>query len=152
MTAFLCDEMLGKLARTLRLLGFDTLYVKDVTDDAILARLEGDARGRTLLTRDIELSERALRRDIPAKLVRELEAVEQARELLEDLGLRVDVAKVLTRCAVCNTLLRPATEEEARARPWGAAEPCAWCDACGKLYWEGSHGPRIRELAERLAS
>lgn len=150
MTTFLSDEMLGKLTRTLRLLGFDTLYLKDVTDDEVLARLAA-APERTLLTRDVELAGRAERRGLKVALVREVEAVEQARELLEDLHLDVDLAKVLTRCAVCNTLLRPATEAEIVGRLQGARPPFQWCDACGKLYWEGSHGPRIRELAERLA-
>lgn len=148
--AFLCDEMLGRLARTLRLLGFDTLYLKDVTDDEVLARLAA-APERTLLTRDVELAGRAERRGLRAVLVREIEAVEQAREVLEDRGLQVNLAKVLTRCAVCNTVLRPAREEEIQGRLHGAREPFRWCEACAKLYWEGSHGPRIRALAERLA-
>lgn len=142
--AFLADEMLGRLTRTLRLLGFDVAYAKDATDDDILVRLGG----RVLLTRDVELASRAARGGKRAVLVREIEHVAQAREVLGDLGLDVEPALVMTRCAVCNRILRAATAEEAERAPPGARAPFWTCDGCGRLYWEGSHGPRIRALAE----
>lgn len=146
--AFLADEMLGRLSRTLRLLGFDTEYVKGVEDAALLAR--ADADGRALLTRDTQLAERARARGLACVLVRAIEHEAQAREVLAALALVPDPARLMSRCSACNAELRPARDDEAAAAPEGARPPFWRCDGCGKLYWEGSHGPRIRKMAERL--
>src|SRR5207249_3943916 len=53
---FLCDHMLGTLAKWLRFLGNDVAYPGPVDDNELIA-LAG-REDRTLLTRDRELSER----------------------------------------------------------------------------------------------
>ena len=49
-TRFVLDVHLGKLARYLRLLGFDTCYRNDYDDDAIIGLARGESR--IILTRD----------------------------------------------------------------------------------------------------
>jgi uncharacterized protein len=146
----LCDEMLGRLARWLRLLGLDVAYVQHV-DDAELLRL-ADAEDRLLLTRDEALAtragpERALR-------VRTLEPDAQLREVALALGLRPDPGLLLSRCSLCNTSLAPVT----RAQAEGSVPPAVlashdqfWtCPGCLKFYWRGTHTARIEEVLRGL--
>ena len=148
----LCDEMLGRLARWLRLLGVDAAYVQGVTDDALLAEALRDAR--LLLTRDVALAARA--RDA-ALLVKALEPEAQVREVAAALGLAFDPALQMTRCSLCNGALVAASAEEARPHvppAVAAAHAAYWrCPGCGKHYWRGTHAARIeatlRGLVER---
>lgn len=147
---WLADEMVGRLARYLRFLGYDVVYARGLPDRAIL-ELAG-AENRTLLTRDALLAKRGGRRAI---LLRSLEVEGQLREVKRAFpGLRETVSFV--RCSTCNGLLRPAdrsTPEPPKGVPadvWGSQMEVHLCTACGQAYWEGSHTREIRETLERL--
>ena len=129
---YVCDAMLGRLARWLRLLGHDTLYA-DVGDEELLRLGET----RRLLTRDIELARRG---DVPV-----IEADELRAQLLE---VAPTPARPFTRCTACNGELRAATTAEAGKAPPRVREAHSEfraCDACGQLYWPGTHFERIRD-------
>ena len=124
--------MLGRLARWLRLLGHDTLYA-ETGDDELLQLGET----RRLLTRDIELARRG---GVPV-----IEADELRAQLLE---VAPPPARSFTRCTACNGELRAATSAEATHAPPRAREAHSEfraCDACGQLYWPGTHFERIRD-------
>ncbi len=152
---FIADCMLGRLARWLRVLGFDVLYVSRIDDDALLgvARREG----RVLLTRDTGLLERAA--DHPALLVTSGKWEDQLVQVLQEFGLEKLVAPH-TRCLDCNVLLKSVPKDRARnlAAPFvlERAEAFALCPACGRLYWRGSHASdmdaRIGRILKRLAA
>jgi uncharacterized protein with PIN domain len=148
---FAADAMLGRLARWLRLFGFDCAYDAATTDEEI-ARL-AMSEGRTLLTRDRRLPEEWW---IPDVYVVHAEDVEgQLAEVVRRFDLATSV-RVLTRCSACNRPLRPAARAEVLGRvpPRVLESQDAFfeCSACRRVYWEGSHAARIRALAERLAS
>ena len=142
---FVADANLGKLARLLRLLGFDVWYRNDY-DDAALADLVAVHR-RVLLTRDRGLLKRA--RVTRGYFVRATDPPLQAREVVErfDLGRTVSP---FSRCTRCNGLVRVADEDEVRARlPRGTRERHRkyWlCPQCARIYWEGSHHARLRHV------
>ncbi len=135
---FIADAMLGKLARWLRILGFDTIYEPVLSDDALLLRAKEEAR--TLLTRDIPLHKRACRKGVSSFLLREktnLALLKEASAVLTDPPLG-------SRCPMCNSLLVP-KPSDARGLPVAEAERPSWlCPSCGKLYWHGSHWKGIR--------
>ncbi len=131
----LADAMLGKLARWLRLLGFDTRYVEG--DDhrvAYLARSEV----RVLLTMDRILADRRGLRTVLI-LSQSLEA--QIEEVIDAVGVPPDSAS--PRCMACNAPLVEIAPEVARNRvPAYVArtyEVFNCCPKCGKIYWKGSH-------------
>jgi hypothetical protein len=146
---FAADAMLGRLARWLRLLGFDCAYDPEITDEAIVRLAVSE--GRTILTRD---------RSLPAEwwvpdvfVVRE----EDVRAQLVEVVGRFDLAgsiRVLTRCNACNHPLRRVARADVAARvpPHVLArhDDFSECRSCGRAYWEGSHARRIRALVERL--
>lgn len=140
---FLADAMLGRLARWLRTLGYDTAYDPSADDPVLVA--QADAEARVLLTRDRRLV--ADLRPARSVLVRSDAPLAQLHEVAEACGLAAPPG-LFTRCAVCNGVLRPATVTEAgalvppRVRERGGA---VWrCPSCGRAYWDGSHTRRMR--------
>jgi hypothetical protein len=141
--------MLGRLARWLRVLGFDTTYGHGVSD-ASLVRLAGE-EGRILLTRDRHL----LRELRPAHAleIRQDEPLHQLRDTVTAFAL-APPAELFTRCILCNTPLPPALEPataQALLPPGvrGIPGPVRQCPTCGRVYWHGSHVRRMRAALER---
>ena len=140
---FALDGHLGRLARYLRLAGLDTLYRSDVSDDEL--RAQASSSGRVLLTRDVALLKR---RDAdPAAFVYATAPEAQFAEVCDRFDLRASFAP-LTRCAVCNGELVDATSAEVAAdvprRVQALARRFSRCPGCGRIYWPGSHEPRLR--------
>lgn len=139
--------MLGRLARWLRILGYDTLYDPGL-DDLALFRI-ARAQERILLTQDQQLSRR---RGIRVLLVRPSDPIEQLRQVLGDLGLRPEPE--YSRCSVCNALLvEAAPEDVARHVPTFVRETqtgIRHCPQCGRFYWHGTHWNRMQQTLKRL--
>jgi len=135
-TRFVTDVMLGKLARWLRALGYDTLYFRDATD----ARLLGIAlrENRRLLTRDVGLARRAAAAGL---LIRGEGVDDQIREVMAACGLLGRAP--LSRCLECNGTLTPCRSDEVRERvpPYTLAtqREFSLCAGCGRVFWPGSH-------------
>ena len=141
--------MLGRLARWLRVLGYDTWYDAAVADPDLVRLAE--AEERVLLTRDRHL----LRELRPARALemRHDEPLLQLRDVVQGLGL-APPAEIFTRCMLCNALLDElAPAEAAPLLPAGvqeAVERVRRCPCCARLYWEGSHVRRMRAALERV--
>ena len=147
-TRFVADVHLGRLARYLRLLGFDTRYATDL-DDAALISISVRER-RILLTRDVGLlKHKALARGY---WVRTTDADRQLAEIVRAFCLERDM-QPFTRCMICNTRTRPI----ARAEVAGRVPPQVFrrlrrfshCPGCGRVYWRGSHFRRLAVLSRR---
>ncbi len=130
----LADAMLGKLARWLRILGYDTLYMQD--DDVSIAQ-RARAEGRVVLTRDHGLAQR---RGLRTLLVNAQDLDTQLAEVIAALGRPVGAAP---RCMLCNGMLRRIPVEVARSFvPAYVAQTQMLfhrCAECGKIYWQGTH-------------
>ena len=146
MTCFLADAMLGRLAKWLRILGFDTLYGAR-WDDNELARVSR-AEGRVLLTRDVEL---ARRRGLRVLFITQEDLEPQLAEVLAAYPLPAD--QLFSRCPVCNVPLEDIPKDQA----WGQVPPYVFrtqerfrqCPGCGRFYWQGTHWQAMRaRLAE----
>ena len=139
---FLCDAMLGTLARWLRFFGFDTLYPQPGKADRELAAIAEEG-GRWLLTRDGELAARGPR----TLLVRSADLDDQLVEVFARLDQRPEVSLDQSRCSECNACLVEASkaEVESTVPPHVAATAPRFrrCEGCGRVYWPGSHGYRI---------
>ena len=144
---FFADAMLGRLAKRLRLAGFDTLYERSIADADLVTRAR--AEGRIIVTRDRRLAQRRLARDAVVLVADRVDA--QWREItlrMPDL-LHGDA---LSRCAECNGVLVELPTEEARplVPPYVAQTQRVFsrCPACGRVYWAGTHVERIRRALE----
>jgi len=146
---FILDVHLGRLARWLRMLGFDTLYRNDYDDPEIVAIALRDAR--TILTRDLGIMKR--RAVTRGYHVQSTKPQEQLEEVFVRYALR-DQIKPFHRCIVCNGLLHAVAKERVVAQ----LEPktiCYYqeffqCEACRKVYWRGSHFERMVTFIDQL--
>jgi len=149
MTAFLCDDMLGGVARWMRAAGHDTaMALPHASDSALISQAQREERA--LVTCDKRMIRE--REDIPVPVLL-LHSNRPARAGPE-LSARYDfdwLWSPFTRCMVDNARLRGATPEEAAGLPHapGASGPVRTCPACRRLYWRGSHTDRIRHQLER---
>jgi hypothetical protein len=148
---FVADAHLGRLARYLRLLGFDTLFENDPGDSA-LAQISAH-EGRILLSRDRDLlARRIVTHGLWIPSVRPREQLVYLVERLELFGL----FRPFTRCTVCNGLL----SKVAKAAPDLPLPPRVrvafdsfWrCDICRRVYWQGSHYHRLRAFVDQLGA
>lgn len=149
---FVLDVHLRKLAKLLRLLGFDADY-RESRDDHELA-LVAQRDTRILLSRDRGLLQRKIvDRGIA---VRQTNAELQAVEVLERLDLWA-LVKPFTRCTECNGMLEPLPAdqlEQVKHRiPDGVRAWCSRfhrCGTCGRIYWQGSHYHILRQKIDRM--
>ncbi len=151
---FVADAMLGKLARWLRMMGYDTLCAADMpVDDEDLLNIAIE-ESRVLLTRDRGLYGRAKDLDIPAVYVEAKDIVDQLVQLVQDLGLELRESPDTHICPSCNGRLVevskrdvvgrvPATVLDTHDRFWV-------CQSCGQIYWEGNHWKKIRETVKMV--
>ncbi|MCD6344452.1 MAG: Mut7-C RNAse domain-containing protein [Anaerolineae bacterium] len=143
---FIADAMLGKLARWLRLLGYDTLYLQ--VDDATIAQ-RARAEGRILLTRDHDL---VARRGLRVILIASQELESQLIQVVREAGnLPPDIPP---RCMTCNVPLQDISPEEARESvpPYVAQTQHEFrrCPCCGRITWPATHWQGIQERLNRV--
>lgn len=146
---FIADAHLGGLAHLLRMTGFDTLYDNHFEDSEI-ARIAADER-RIVLTRDRELLKR--REITHGCYVRAIKSSPQAHEIFARLDLARS-AKPFSLCLTCNVPMHRIDKADAQGRvPEGVFERherFVTCPHCRRVFWEGSHWKRMRELVDDL--
>jgi uncharacterized protein len=146
---FILDVHLGKLARSLRMLGFDTLYRNDYSDRAI-AELAAREQ-RLVLTRDIGLLKHKaitwgywLRSQQPEK---------QLTEVLQYFQLHGQLAP-FSRCLACNALITAVSKEAVRdqlpPKTRQYFEEFFQCTNCRRVYWKGSHFDRMQAFVDLI--
>jgi len=147
-TKFVADGHLGKLARDLRLLGFDVVYASDASDLSLAASCADD---RALLTRDRRLLMHGVVRH--GYCPRSHDRDEQIVEVLR----RFDLGKLIapyTRCLQCNGLLEPADKADVldQLEPLTKIyyEDFRRCAVCKKIYWPGSHFGKLEARIDRI--
>jgi len=147
---FVMDTHLGKLAKYLRMLGFDTLYGND-WEDHVLAELSYRGDGRILLTRDIGLLKRKM--ITHGYFVRETSPRAQVREIL----CRFDLRGMITpfrRCVHCNGEISPVNKNDITDKvPAGVLrdfDEFVRCKDCQRIYWKGSHYDRMLNFIRAL--
>jgi uncharacterized protein len=142
------DAMLGRLAKWLRLAGYDAEYWREGSDDELMVAAR--EQGRLILTKDRGL---AGRRGVKALLLHAEDLDAQIEEAREGLGRWGPVPEPFTHCAECNGLLVGLPHEDAQ----GLVPPYVWhtqrefrrCTRCGRVYWKGTHWPAVQgRLAE----
>jgi len=147
---FLVDRMLGKLAKELRMLGYDTTYYRgeDVHQLIQWARQEG----RVILTRNTKLFSKKF--DVSILGVTEDDPILQLKELIEKGHITLDEKILFSRCLLCNTLLDEILQEEAEGKVpdfiFYQQKTFFRCPQCRRIYWQGSHQENMQKNIEEL--
>ena len=146
---FIVDANVGRLARWLRIMGYDAMFVPGV-EDSELVRL-ALAEGRAILTRDrLVMRRRAIASGRLSALLISGDRLGELRQGVEAYGL--DASGGFSRCVECNEPLRDVEREAAQGRVpayvFETQEAFVECPACARLYWRGTHWRNmVRELA-----
>ncbi len=144
---FVADIHLGKLARYLRLFGFDTLYDNDSDPESLIEA--SVQQGRVLLTRSTRLlNNNAITRGI---LVREIDPRMQLKAIFQRLDLYAEVCP-FSRCLCCNGVIEPISKNEVArrlpSRVRASYQVFSLCSSCHRIYWKGTHFKRMGRFVE----
>jgi hypothetical protein len=141
--------MLGKLAKWLRVLGFDVVYLKKADEEEILQKLQ---EGRTLLTRNRRA--RSWQGKGRVLLVKDNDPKIQLRQVVRQLKLPKPDDAMFSRCLSCNHPLEGVRREEVREDVpeyiYQTQREFHRCSDCGKIYWPGSHADRMRQQLREI--
>ena len=147
---YLCDQMLGTLAKWLRIFGLDTFYANSEMDDSELIEISKKEK-RVLITRDKNLLQKAKKEKIGVIEINTTDIDEQIKKVLNQ--EKVDKKKVLSRCILCNSDLdeveKVEIEKKVPKRVFESNEKFWLCPKCKKVYWKGTH---YENMIEKIKS
>lgn len=139
--------MLGKLTRWLRMLGQDVTYSHDMGDSQLLTIAREEKR--ILLTRDLELHQRAVGNGIESFYFQGETSEEKLAELAERFNIPLEMDMASSRCPKCNAVVEPLSTDKAAGKVQTntlAHYKEFWqCSKCGQIYWQGAHWVKIRK-------
>jgi uncharacterized protein with PIN domain len=148
---FVADVMLGRLAKWLRIAGFDVLYSNRISDDELVEI--SNRAARILLSRDTRLLVRKSVRHFVFLESQNLQ--DQLKQILDLAGSRTSSA-ILSRCLCCNEALIEAPREGVcDAVPgyvYTTHSQFTSCPRCKKIFWAGSHRSSMAATLEKLVS
>ena len=147
--AFAADRMLGRLAKWLRILGYDVIYGRHLSGHGLIRAARTD--GRLILTRDRSL---ARKQPPPLLFIDSNDYVEQLRQVLRACALSPGAA-LFSRCLLCNSQLEPRLKPTvAKLLPpyvFAIQERFSWCGRCQRLYWPATHQQKMLDALRKIA-
>jgi len=146
---FAADRTLGKLAKWLRILGFDTIFESDIPNTGFYEHLNPE---RVLLTRTTKIRDRSA---VKRLVFIEADNVhEQLGQVIAELALARKDIRMFSMCLHCNSPIIAVNKQTVYGRVpdyiWETQEEFSTCCQCERIYWSGSHVQRSREVIERL--
>ena len=151
---FIVDANVGKLAKWLRMIGYDTLFFKDGSDsDMVAAAL---AEKRVILTRDTQIMRRRVvtSGQLGVILIQSDKPELQVKQVMSTLGLDYQFAP-FTICLECNQPLIERSKQQVKelVPPYVFQTQNQYmeCPACHRIYWRGTHWQAMIRKLERYA-
>ncbi|MEO0092556.1 MAG: Mut7-C RNAse domain-containing protein [candidate division WOR-3 bacterium] len=143
---FLVDFMLGKLARELRMLGFDAKYIKP--DNPLVLLQIAKTENRIILSRNTKL------KDYPEVFFIESEIPqEQVKSIINRFNLEKEI-RPFSRCLECGELLQSIDKSEVKGRVpffvFQNHDDFSICSKCQKIYWKGSHLKNMQQKIKKI--
>lgn len=142
---FICDDNLGKLAKWLRTLGYDTLFFDPIEDgELVKIALKDD---RVVLSRDRELSRFKLK---PGERILHIESerpLEQLKQVVKLFKLKTPKEQIFSRCLICNQVLERVDKEKIKDRLYPyvsqTQDNYMHCPQCDRIFWPATHVERM---------
>lgn len=145
---FIADVHLGKLAKGLRMAGFDVLYQTDYTHSEL--KTVAVQQDRVLLSRNVAFAKDSV---VKTFILQSEDWYVQLQQVVEKFKLR-ERFKPFTRCLACNGVLQSVSKEEKEPQLEENTRNYYnefWqCDNCKRIYWKGSHYERMKKLISEL--
>lgn len=150
--SFICDCMLGRLSKLLRIIGIDASYSRAATGKDILGKAESESR--ILLTRRTSVLKGYI--STPYLFIHNNNPELQLREVIRHFHLNRSDCAPFSRCLQCNSLLSPVTHEEVAGRVpdyiFNTVDTYTRCAQCNTIYWPGTHHDRMLLFFNRCFS
>lgn len=152
---FIVDSNVGKLARWLRMMGYDALFYRDIDDDR-LVRIALE-QNRVILTKDRQVLKRRIIMSgrLNAVLIEDDDPKVQLANVIKQLDLDCQF-KPFSLCLECNTkLIKRGKDQVCERVPqhvFKTQEDYMECPDCRRIYWRGTHWESMHEELERLTS
>lgn len=151
-SSFVCDAMLGRVCRWLRLLGYETYYNPKEDDESLLEKAK--TLGYTLLTKDLHLYKRALKCGVKVFYVEGDDFYDQLGRIVRAFGLRLEIDPTRSFCPKCGGKIRNIDKlRVASLVPQSTLKRYSeyWiCTSCGKVYWKGVMWRSMNIVVERV--
>ena len=152
---FIVDSNAGKLARWLRMMGYDTLFFSDIEDGHLVDMAMKE--GRVVVTRDTQIAKRRVAANGSLKVIlsRHDDPKQQLLQVLKELNLDCRQLQ-FTRCLECNQRLVSRSKEEVKdlVPPYVFRTQTQYmqCPSCSRIYWQGTHWQRMKRALEEIAA
>ena len=149
---FLCDDNLGKLAKWLRILGYDTLFFDPIGDGELVSRALKE--NRVVLSRDTHLSRFKLKLGERLLLIKSDKPLEQLKQVMEHFKLKPEKTLLFSRCLICNQVLERVEKEMIKDRlypyVYQTQNNFVHCPQCDRIFWPATHVEKMmKTLSER---
>jgi len=146
---FILTKELGRLARWLRILGFDVTYYDSNNLGTLI--IEALREERIIVTRRKSKIDELEKKTV---VIAYDDVKGQLRQLIEKLNLQIDKGRMFTRCVICNQILVEAKKEEMKNRVpeyvFKTQKDFMACPSCQRVYWQGSHWGNINKILEDI--
>jgi uncharacterized protein with PIN domain len=152
---FIVDANAGKLARWLRMMGYDTLFFSDIEDGHLVDMAMKE--GRIVVTRDTQIAKRrvAANGNLKVIVIREDDPKRQLLQVMKELNLDCRETQ-FTRCLECNQILLPRSKDEVQdlVPPYVFRTQTQYmqCPSCRRVYWHGTHWQRMKQALEEITA
>jgi len=146
---FITTRELGKLARWLRVLGYDSVYYGGTKESDLIIQAIRDRR--ILLTRSERLTKY---KGIQVIVITSDHVEEQMEQIVRELGLALDEEKLFSRCVECNSELADIEKQDLKEKVpeyvFNTQEDFKQCLKCGKIFWKGTHWDNVESKFRQL--
>ena len=145
---FIADRMLGRLTKSLRIYGFDTLYSNKIQFKDVL-RI-GREEGRIILTRNSQIKK--MEGEYRYLFIEDNDPKAQLDEVITGLNLKILLESAFTRCLVCNCELEKIERTDIEGRVpdhiFETHRDFSFCAICKRIFWKGTHHEKMLELLQ----
>ncbi len=146
---FMADSMLGRLARWLRILGYDVVYETSISDDDLIAKALRE--NRIILTMDRELADRESAKNV--LLLKSYDYKEQLKHVITYYKIDCE-SHIFSRCLLCNERLDSIEKEKIKDKVppyvYASHDEFDICQQCRRIYWSGTHRGNILETLDEI--
>ena len=152
---FIVDSNAGKLARWLRMMGYDALFFNDIEDGRLVDMAMKE--GRVVVTRDTQIAKRRVvaNGSLRVILTRDDDPRRQLLQVMKELSLDCRQMQ-FTRCLECNRRLKPRSKEDVKdlVPPYVFSTQTQYmqCPSCSRVYWQGTHWQRMKSALEEITA
>ena len=148
---FIVTRELGRLAKWLRILGFDTAYyITDNVSTLVISALRED---RFILTRNTKIGQH---RGIKIIKINSDFVKEQLTQVLDDLKISPCPGLMFSRCIICNkeliTVGKTSIKDKVPEFVYNSQDEFVSCPVCGRIYWQGTHWGNVKEIIAKLSN